>query len=66
VPYHSPREVFPNVQPESPLEQLEAISSSPVASYIGEEADSHPTTISLQVDIESDRGHPDPPLLQTE
>jgi len=34
-------EFFPNVQPESPLMQLEATPSSPIASYKGEEAKTH-------------------------
>ena len=44
VPDLSLDEVFPNVQPESPLAQLEAIPSSPITSYMREEAD----LISLQ------------------
>jgi len=43
-------EVFPNVQPETPLAQLEAIPSSRIASYMGEEVDSQS---SLQVVAES-------------
>ena len=35
LPDNSLREVFPNVQCESTLVQLEAIPSSPIASYIG-------------------------------
>ena len=36
-------EVFPNVQPESPLVQPESVPSSPIASYMGEEANPHLT-----------------------
>jgi len=60
------REVLPNVQPESPLVQLEAMPSSPIASYMGEQADSHPTTTSLHVIVESDKVSSEFPLLQTE
>ena len=39
VPDHSLREeLFPNVQPESPLLQLEAMPSCPIASDAGGEA----------------------------
>jgi len=47
VPDHPFREVgFPNVQPEPPLAQLEAIPSSPITSYTREEADPQLTTTS--------------------
>jgi len=50
APDHSLREqLFPNVQPESPLVQLEAIPSSPVTIYMGVEANPQLTTTSLQV-----------------
>ena len=45
--------------------QLEAIPSS-YHCYLGEEADSHLTTTSFQVAVESDKISPEPPLLQTE
>ena len=45
--------------------QLEAILSSIIASYMGEEANPHLTTASLQVVVESDKVTPKPPLLQT-
>ena len=35
------RHVFPNVQPASLLPQLEAVPSSPIPSYMGDEANSH-------------------------
>ena len=54
------------MQPESPLAQLQVIPSSPIASYTGEEADSHLTTVSLQVVVESNKITPEPTLLQTE
>ena len=64
---HSFREaVFPNIQPEPPLEHLEAIPSCPMTIYTREEADPQLTTTSLQVVIESNKVSPEPPLLQTE
>jgi len=45
-------ELFSNIQPESPLVQLEAIPSHPISSYMGEEADPHLTTTSLQAVVE--------------
>ena len=45
--------------------QLEAIASCPVASYLGEETNTHLTTASFQVVIESEKVSPQPPLLQT-
>ena len=42
VPDHTFRgEIFPNIQPESPLIQLEVIPSSLITGYTGEEADPH-------------------------
>ena len=58
---HSFGELFPNVQPESPLAQLQAIPSSPIHSYMGEEADTYLTTASLQVVVDSEKVSP---LLQ--
>ena len=66
MPDHSlGEEVFPNVQTESPLAQLEAILSSPIASYTGEEADVHRTATFFQVAVESDKVPSQPPLVQT-
>ena len=45
--------------------QLEAIPPSPITSYVGEEANSHLTTASLQVVVESNKVSPEPPLLLT-
>jgi len=60
APGHSLREqLFPDVQPESPLAQPEAVPSSPVTSYMGEQADSHlTTTTSFQEVVESHRVTP--------
>uniref|UniRef100_A0A8C9LFA0 Receptor ligand binding region domain-containing protein n=1 Tax=Pavo cristatus TaxID=9049 RepID=A0A8C9LFA0_PAVCR len=64
--YESPRleeeEIFPNIQPESPPVKVGAISSSPVACYMGEEADPHLTTTSFEVVVESDKVSSEPPL----
>jgi len=56
-------ENFPNNQSKPPLEQLEAISSHPMASYLGEETYTHLTTTSFQVVVESDKVSPQHPLL---
>ena len=53
------------IQPEFHLAQLEAVPYSPIAIYMGKEAESHLTTASLQVVVESDEVSPEPPLLQT-
>ncbi|KAK4828653.1 hypothetical protein QYF61_000301 [Mycteria americana] len=41
-------EIFPNIQSKPPLAQLEAISSRPIACYLGEETDPHLATTSFQ------------------
>ncbi|KAK4823336.1 hypothetical protein QYF61_001613 [Mycteria americana] len=41
-------EIFPNIQSKPPLEQLEAISSRPIACYLGEETNTHLATTSFQ------------------
>ena len=56
-------EIFPNIQPEPPLAQLETILSSPITSYMGEEADPHLTIISFQVVVESSKVTAEPPLF---
>ncbi|KAK4821282.1 hypothetical protein QYF61_017646 [Mycteria americana] len=57
-------EKFPNIQSKPPLAQLEAISSCPIACYLGEETDPHLSTTSFQVVEESDEVSPQPPFLQ--
>ncbi|KAK4832875.1 hypothetical protein QYF61_025971 [Mycteria americana] len=57
-------EIFPDIQSKPPLVQLEAVSSCPMACYLGEEADTHLTTTSFQVVVESDKVSPQPLLLQ--
>ena len=61
----SEKVVFPNIQPEPSLVQLEAIPSSPITSYTREEADPQLTATSLQAARESNKVSPDPLLLQT-
>ncbi|KAK4820115.1 hypothetical protein QYF61_020347, partial [Mycteria americana] len=57
-------EIFPNIQSKPPLAQLEAISSCPMACYLGEETDPHLSTASFQVVVETDKVSPQPPFLQ--
>ena len=45
--------------------QLEAVSSHPVTSHLGEETDTHLTPTSFQAVVESDKVSPQPPLLWT-
>jgi len=65
TPDHFLREVFPNIQPEPPLVQLETVPSSSIASYVGEEIDPYITTTSLLGVVVSDKITLAPPLLQT-
>ncbi|KAK4832354.1 hypothetical protein QYF61_021953, partial [Mycteria americana] len=57
-------EILPNIQPKPPLAQLEEVSPSPMACYLGEETDPHLTTTSFQVVGENDKVSPQPLLLQ--
>ncbi|KAK4826879.1 hypothetical protein QYF61_011998, partial [Mycteria americana] len=41
-------EIFPNIQSKTPLVQLEAFSSCPMAYYLAEETDTHLATTSFQ------------------
>ena len=59
------KEIFPNIQYKTPLTQLEAIASRPIASYLGEETNTCLTTTSFQVVGESSKVPPQPPLLHT-
>ena len=45
--------MFLNIQPKPPLEQCEAITTCPINSYLGEEANPQFTTTSFQVIVES-------------
>jgi len=56
---------FPNIQPEFPMVQLKTITSHPLTSYLGEEADLHLATASFREAVESYKVSPQPPLLQT-
>lgn len=54
-PYHfltifSMKKILPNVQPEASLVQLEAMTSGPVACYLGKRPLHNLVTVSLQVD----------------
>jgi len=58
MPDHSfSKEIFPNIQSEPPLAQLEAVSFRPVSSYLGEDTNTHLTTTSVQIVVESDNTH---------
>jgi len=59
------KDIFPNIQSKPPLMQLEAISSRPIASYLGDETNTCLTTTSFQAVVESNKVPPQPPLLQT-
>ncbi|KAK4814188.1 hypothetical protein QYF61_011911 [Mycteria americana] len=59
------KEIFPNIQSKPLLTQLEAISSCPITGYLGEETNTHHTTTSFQVVVESGKVSPQPPFLQT-
>jgi len=54
------KQIFPNIQSEPPLMQLEAVSSHPSAGYLGEEINPHLTTPSCQVVVESDEVSSEP------
>ncbi|KAK4827101.1 hypothetical protein QYF61_014203 [Mycteria americana] len=56
--------IFPNIQSKPPLVQFEAVSSRPIACYLGEETDPHLATTSFQVVVESNKVSPQPPFLQ--
>ena len=58
-------EIITNIQSKSPMMQPEAISACRIDSYLGEETNTHLTTTSFQVVVESDKVSPQPPLLQT-
>ena len=46
-------EIFPNIQSKPPLTQVEVIASRPIPSYLGEETNTHLTSTSCQVVVES-------------
>ena len=53
------------MQPESPLAQLNVITSRPITSYPGKEANLHLDATTFHTDVESYKVSPEPPLLQT-
>lgn len=57
--------IFPCISSKPHLVQPEAISSHPFASYMGEETNLHLSTASFHIVVESDKGPPKPPFLQT-
>ncbi|KAK4816580.1 hypothetical protein QYF61_017970 [Mycteria americana] len=57
-------EIVPNIQSKPPLVQLEAVSSHPTPCYLGEETNTHLSTTSFQVVVESDKVSPQPSFLQ--
>jgi len=62
MPDHSfSKEIFPNIQSKCPLVQLEAISSHPITSDVGEETNTCLITTSFQVVLESNKVSPQPP-----
>ena len=58
--------MFPNIQPEPFLVQLEAIPSSPIISYMGEEVDSYFNYLKGGCNVDSSKVSPELPLLQAE
>lgn len=54
--------VYPNIPLKSPLVQLQANSSCPIACYLEEEANPHLATASSQVFADSNKVSPEPPL----
>ena len=46
-------EMFPNIQSKPPLAQLKAISSGPISCYLGKETNTHLSSTSFQVVVES-------------
>jgi len=59
------KEIITNIQFKTPLMQLEAISSHPIASYLGEQTNTCLTTTSFKVALESKKVPPQPSLLHT-
>lgn len=59
MPEHPFREeIFRNMQFKPPVMQLEAVSSHPATSYLGEETDSHLATASFQGVLEDNKVPP--------
>lgn len=57
-------EIPPNVQTNPSLMELDAVSSHPVASSLGEETDPRLPTTSFRRPVESGEVRPEPPFLQ--
>ena len=58
-------EIFPNIQSEPPLMQLEAFASYPIASWLVEETNTCLTTTSFQAVVEHNKVPPQPLILET-
>lgn len=58
-------EILPNVQRNSPLAQLEAISTCPITCYLRKETNTLLNAASFHVAAENDEVFPRPPVLQT-
>jgi len=59
-------EIFPRIRSKPPPAQPEAVSSHPIASYLGEDTNAHLTTTSFEVVVESNKVSPPPPFLEAE
>ena len=57
-------EIFPDIRSKPSLAHLEAVFSYPVTSFLGEEIDTHLTTISFEMVVESNKVSPQPGFLQ--
>lgn len=55
-----PEEMFPNIQSKPLLAKPDAISSCPVACYLGKETEPYLAAASFQVVVESDKLSPEP------
>lgn len=53
-------EILPDLQPELPVVQLKAISSSPVTGCLGAKADPYMATNSFQKVVKRDKVSPEP------
>ena len=58
-------EIFPDIQSKPSLAQREAISSCPIACYLGEETDTPLTATSFQVAVESNKVSAEPKTVHS-
>ena len=59
-------EIFPNIQSKCPLALFVVISFCPITHYLGKQTDTHLSTTSFRVVVESDKDSPQPTFLQIE